>query len=129
MMRWLAAAVLGWTLTVAGAAEFGRPERFAEGRVLKFPGLDVEFVGERVVTSSQYPRGFRMWDFVARRGEQKEKVAWSAGTGDIAPVTFRFGGTGYVLEMSYSEGLQRRLKSHELVLWEDAAFARARAER
>jgi hypothetical protein len=129
MTRALAAALLLLAVTAGGAAEFGQPVRCAKGKVVAFPGLTVEFVGQRVVPSDRFPRGFRFWDYLVRQGETKKSVAWSDGTGDIGPVFFSLGGSDYVLERVFSEGLRRNLKDDEIVLWQKPAFTRARAAR
>lgn len=129
MTRCLAALLLLLAISAVGAAEFGQPVRCGKKAVVTFPGLTVEFVGQRVVPSAQYPRGFRFWDYLVRQGDTKKTVGWSDGTGEIAPANFSLAGTDYVLERVYSEGLRRRLKDDEIVLWKKSAFVRALADR
>src|SRR4030095_15887905 len=61
---------------------------FKQGIPLRFPDFTLTYIGERLVSSKQYPRGFLNHDFVASTSSARITVSWSAGTGDIGPAVF-----------------------------------------
>jgi hypothetical protein len=104
------------------AADYGKKEQFAKGKVLTFPDCELTFTGTTRVTSSTYPRGFLYYDFEAKSGGKSKAVSWSSGTGDIGPEFFEVNGRKFVLELSSSAAFKGFLKTDELVLWREGDF-------
>lgn len=118
----VAAAALGGALlpavcVAAGPrpAPYGSKVVFREGSPLAFADFDLTFLGTRRETRPEYPRGFLYLDFRASRGGSSASVSWSAGTGDVGPAPFAFGGKRFLLELKRSERAGA-LKDDELVV-------------
>jgi hypothetical protein len=94
---------------------YGTRVSFQKARPLRFPDFVLEYVGDRRVTSKQYPRGFRYRDFAVSAGSERNVVTWSAGTGDIGPARFTIAGRNFDLELVSSDSLGS-LKPNELVV-------------
>lgn len=94
---------------------YGTKVSFKQGVPLKFPDFTLTYIGERRVSSKQYPRGFLNHDFVASTKSARITLSWSAGTGDIGPAVFTIAGKEFWLELTRSDALGR-LKSDELVV-------------
>ena len=94
---------------------YGTRVSFQKARPLRFPDFVLEYVGDRRVTSKQYPRGFRYRDFAVSAGSERNVVTWSAGTGDIGPARFTIAGRNFDLELVSSDSLGA-LKPNELVV-------------
>ena len=116
-----------WILLTAFAAgaEYGEKVRYKPGRPLAFPDCDLTFVGTRRISSPKFERGFLFYDFAVVRQNHRIQISWSDGAGDIAPVAFKLGGTQFVLEIKYSEGLREWLGDNALVLWRADDFQKA----
>src|ERR1041384_4415829 len=88
---------------------------FAKDRTLRFPDFELTYLGKRHVTPPQYPRGRWVFDFVVRSKTDEQKVAWSAGTGDIGPTRFKIENAEFQIERSRSDKLGP-LRKDELVV-------------
>lgn len=119
----LAPVVLGFALSPFMSASsanssvkaYGARVPFKEGRPLKFPDFSLEYVGQRRVASTRFPRGFLYRDFIVSAGSERITVSWTAGTGDIGPMPFTIAGKSFNLELAQSDSLGR-LKPNELVI-------------
>lgn len=111
------------------AADYGKPVRYAKGKPLTFPDIEMVYRGTRRVKVPVYPRGFTYHDFTARSGGQSVEVAWSDGTGAIGPAFFTLGGRKFVLELKASVAKKGWLADNELVLWPEADFRAATGRR
>jgi len=83
--------------------------------LIRFPDFTLQYVGERRVTSTQYPRGFLYRDFIVATGSERITLSWTSGTGDIGPTLFRVSGKEFGLELVHSD-LLGWLKPNELVI-------------
>jgi hypothetical protein len=99
-----------------GSSGYGTKVKFSKGTPISFPDFDLKYIGTRKVSSSTYPRGFLYHDFEASRGSTTKIVSWSAGTGDIGPAAFQFGGAEFWLELSRSDKLGK-IAENEVVIW------------
>lgn len=112
-------AVAACSMPSTTTPAYGAKVRYASGRPLVYPDLTLVYVGERKgEATTNFPAGFVFHDFSAQQGAEKITVSWSAGTGDIGPVTFAMAGRQYRLELKLSDNLGR-LSDGELVLWQD----------
>jgi hypothetical protein len=120
----IAFAVLPESCSPAPAVNgYGTRVSFSRGRPLKFPDFVLEYVGNRRVSSKQYPRGFLYRDFTVSSGSERIGVSWTAGTGDIGPTPFTVGGKRFGLELVRSDSLGP-LKPNELVITAERAVPR-----
>jgi hypothetical protein len=94
---------------------YGTKVPFAMARPLRFPDFTIEYVGERRVQSSAFPRGFLYHDFVATSAAERVAVSWSGGTGDIGPAFFTIARRQFGLELARSDALGP-LKPGEMVV-------------
>jgi hypothetical protein len=97
------------------AAAYDTKVRFEQGRALRFPDFELTYLGKHHVEPPQYPRGWRVHDFIVRSKAGEQTVSWSAGTGDIAPRRFTVNGAEFQLELSHSDKLGT-LREDELVV-------------
>jgi len=120
----IALALLPGSCSPAPAVNgYGTRVAFEKARPLKFPDFILEYVGDRRVSSKQYPRGLLSRDFVVSGGSERIGVSWPAGTGDIGPAPFPIGGKLFGLELVRSDSLGP-LKPNELVVTPDWASPR-----
>lgn len=119
MKKLLVVAAVFALLVSARAADYGKITKFEKGKAVAFPDCEVVFAGERKVSSAVYPRGFTYYDFKVTSGGKSKDVSWSAGTGEIAPITFEVSGKKFVLELKHSDAFKGWLKPDEMVLWKD----------
>lgn len=98
------------------AAKFGEKVKFSKDAPIKFEDFTLVYIGERRVSSEQFPRGFLYYDFKVKVENEEKAVSWTSGTGDIAPTNFEIGGKNYQLELSISDKLGK-LAENELVIW------------
>jgi hypothetical protein len=115
-------ASMGLTQAANDEHQYGKIIRFLDGKTKKLPDIAIRFLGKRKVESPAFPRGFTYFDFEVTKAKETKKVAWSSGTGDIAPTFFDIGGDGYVLELAASDVLQGMLPEGEMVVWQRAAY-------
>lgn len=103
----LAGPLLAAVCLAAGPkpAPYGAKVAFRAGSPIRFADFSLTFLGTRRVASETYPRGFVFYDFRMVREDQVVTVSWSAGTGDIGPVTFSLGGRRFALELKRSDRL------------------------
>jgi len=99
-----------------GAGGYGAKVRFAKNTPIAFPDFDLTYTGRRHVATKVYPRGFDYDDFKISRGGKDITVSWSAGTGDIGPTLFEFGGHQFSLELRRAQRFSGWLKEDELVI-------------
>jgi hypothetical protein len=97
------------------AAKYGEKVKFSQNAPVKFEDFTLSYIGERRVSSENYPRGFLYHDFKINTESEEQTVSWSSGTGDIAPAAFQIGGKKYELELKISE-LLGNLAGDELVI-------------
>ena len=95
---------------------YGEKIKFRQNQPVKFADFSLIYTGERRVDSDKFPRGFLYRDFKTESGKEEQTISWSAGTGDIAPVSFAIGGQNYELELGMSDKLGK-LAEDELVVW------------
>src|SRR5882762_6805068 len=88
---------------LAGEAAYGARVKYREGGALVFPDFSLTPLGSHRVTPPQYPRGWLVHEFLAKKGPASTVVRWSAGTGLIEPASFVVGGRNYQLELSRAE--------------------------
>jgi len=116
----------------AGTAEvspYGKRVRFVAGTYVNYPDFAIRFIGTRREVPKMYPRGWLVYDFEVRaKSGETIKVAWSAGTGNIAPATFAVGGREYFLELKAtafkSDSRQQWLKDDEMIIWTKEVYVR-----
>ena len=96
--------------------DYGEKVTYTQNENLTFPDFTIHFVGERREESAFYPNGFLYYDFEVSKDSQKQVVSWSAGTGDIGPMPFKFNGKDFLLEKSSSDILGK-LKENEIIIW------------
>ncbi len=94
---------------------YGAKVVFRADSPIQFRHFSLTFLGERDVTSPQYPRPFHYYDFRVASGSETRTVSWSSGTGEIAPTSFTVAGRNFLLELLHSER-RGTLKSNELVV-------------
>jgi len=108
------------------AADYGRKEKFAKGRPLVFPDVELTFAGVRKVSTPKFPPGFTYYDFNVTRGGESKTVSWSSGTGLIDWTDFEIGGKKFILELKGARAFKGWLKDDELVLWTAEGFAKVK---
>lgn len=96
---------------------YGSITRYKKGKPIRFADFTLEFIGERPVSTPQYPRGFHYYDFKIKTASEEKVISWTAGTGDIGPTEFEIAGKTFLLERAHSDKLGQ-LKENELVIWE-----------
>ena len=90
--------------------------RFVKGQPLLFAGFALRFDGETHVKVKEYPPGFRHENFTVTANGKSQKIAWSMGTGELAPTGFSVAGQEYLLELRSSDILGQ-MKEDELIIW------------
>lgn len=95
---------------------YGDKIKFWQNQPIKFTDFSLTYIGERRVTSDNFPRGFLYRDFKLEAGKDEQTISWSSGTGDIGPTRFTVGGQNYELELGMSDKLGK-LAEDELVVW------------
>lgn len=95
---------------------YGEKIKFRQNQPVKFADFNLTYVGERRVSSDNFPRGFLYHDFKLEAGKDVQTISWTSGTGDIGPARFTVGGQNYELELGISDKLGR-LADDELVVW------------
>ncbi|HLM00305.1 MAG TPA: hypothetical protein VK400_04560 [Pyrinomonadaceae bacterium] len=99
--------------------KYGQKVSYASGKELIFPDFTIKFVGKREAKISNdwlFPQKMTFYDFEAAKGETRQTISWSSGTGDIGPTFFEIDGGSYVLELSQSDIL-KSLEEGFLVIW------------
>jgi hypothetical protein len=112
------ATFVAMSTTTSSASQptvYGTRVNFKKGSPLRFPDFVIEYIGPRLVTVPQYPRGFQHHDFRVTAGEQTLVVSWSYGTGDLGPAPFTVEGKTFWLELVNSQALGW-LRDDELVI-------------
>jgi hypothetical protein len=97
-------------------AEYGEKVHFELGKNILFPDFSLVYKGQRRVEHPVYKTGFIYFDFIAKQGMHETPLAWSSGTGDIAPHPFTISEKEFFLELLLSDALGQ-LKPDELVIW------------
>ena len=115
----LVIAVAGCNRALSQPRVYGAKTIYAQGQPLVYPDVTLEFIGTRKMdASAEYPHAITYYDFIVRQGDQAQPISWSAGTGDIAPTSFKIAGQNYWLELAMSDKLGS-LAEDELVLWNE----------
>ncbi|MEA3334658.1 MAG: hypothetical protein U9R25_02035 [Chloroflexota bacterium] len=85
---------------------------------------EIPNLGQRREASQLFPRGFTYYDFEFFSENEKSTVSWTAGTGDIAPVLFSFGGEEYFLVLRQNELARDNafLDDDEMIIWPEAVY-------
>lgn len=107
--------------------KYGEKVSYADGREMKFPDFSIKFTGKRGTGNA--PIKMTFYDFLVTKGENKQTVSWSSGTGDIAPAIFNVAGTDFVLELSVSDVIKGQLGEGNLVIWKKADFEKAKEDK
>lgn len=102
--------------TMKSENSYGEKVKYSKDQELEFPDFTLRFIGERTEHAPQISRSFRYYDFEVFTDSERKTVSWSAGTGDIGPILFRFNNTDFFLEMQSSDILGR-LSENEIVVW------------
>ena len=98
------------------AQPYGQKVRFVEGQPLLFADFTLRFDGETHVKVKEYAPGFRHENFTVTANGKSQKIAWSMGTGELAPTGFSVAGQEYLLELRSSDILGQ-MKKDELIIW------------
>src|SRR4030095_705736 len=76
-------------------ADYDKIVTFSQDKPVKFPDFELTYTGERKQTST-FPNGnsftFTYNVFKLKNESKSDSVAWTSGTGEIAPIYFDFGG-------------------------------------
>jgi hypothetical protein len=99
------------------SAPYGAITKYEKDKAIAFADFNLEFIGERRVSTPQYPRGFLYFDFKIKAGSEEKVISWTSGTGDIGPAEFEIAEKKFLLERARSDKLGR-LEENELVIWE-----------
>jgi hypothetical protein len=105
---------------------YGEKVSYTDGKEIKYPDFIVKFGGTR---EKGYPKPdsstkLVFYDFQVTKGDKKQTVSWSSGTGDIAPAFFYVEGVDYVFEMQQSDVLGS-LGEGNIVIWKRTDFETA----
>ena len=103
------------------AVKYGTPLKYEKEQIIEFADFSIKFIGERRTTSDAYPRGFLFYDFEIFKGDKKQTVSWTSGTGEIAPEYFSFNNKEYVLEMEYAMVLKKQM-DNEIIIWRKSDY-------
>jgi hypothetical protein len=106
---------------------YGEKVSYISGNELKFPDFTVKFSGKREV---KYPNEtsslkITVLDFTVTKGDKKQTVSWSGGTGDIAPSFFYVDGEDFVLELGQSDVIKGSLGEGILIIWKRTDYETA----
>lgn len=110
------------------AYQHGTKIDYRDGKAKVLPDISVRFLEERKQANPNMPFLGNVYDFEVSQGDEKKKVMWSSGTGDIGPTFFEIGGEGYVLELQHSDGPEGRMKQGEMIIWKRAAYDKMLSE-
>ncbi len=104
--------------------KYGEKVSYTGKKELIFPDFSIKFIGKREVKPAKEgmpPLTMIFYDFEAVKGDAKQTIFWSSGTGDIGPTFFDFDGAGYVLELKQSD-IIKSLDEGVFVIWKKADY-------
>lgn len=105
--------------------KYGEKVSYSSGKEFIFPDFTIKFVGEReekISNDWMFPQKMTFYDFELAKGETRQKLSWSSGTGDIGPTFFTINGAEYVLELRQSDIIKGSLGDDILVIWRKADY-------
>lgn len=105
--------------------KYGEKVSYSSGKELIFPDFTIKFAGKREEKISNdvfLPLKMTFYDFEVAKGETRQKISWSSGTGDIGPTFFTINGAEYVLELRQSDIIKGSLGDEILVIWKKADY-------
>lgn len=105
--------------------KYGQKVSYASGKELIFPDFTMKFVGKREAKISNdwmFPQKMTFYDFEVAKGETRQTLSWSSGTGDIGPTFFTINGAEYILELRQSDIIKGSLGNDILVIWKKADY-------
>lgn len=106
---------------------YGEKVNYSNGKEIKYPDFTVKFSGthEKGFPLPDSATKMVFYDFQVTKGDKKQTVSWSSGTGDIAPSFFYVDGVDYVLEMKQSDVIKESLGEGNIVIWKRADYESA----
>lgn len=99
---------------------YGRWEQFSSDNSLKLPDFELFYVGTRPDRHIRFGDTLRwsiIYNFEARKGEERVPLTWSPGTGLIVASPFEIGGRKYFLEMVKSDFLSEPAPEEAVAVW------------
>lgn len=122
LLTFFASSAFAQTTTAA----YGKWQTYSPDYDLVYPDFKFRFVSKEpgpFYPGSNTRRMGDRYNFKISKGDSKESLGWSLGTGEIGPASFSIGGKEYVLEMMSSYVLDGAFQPNDKVLiWPEAEW-------
>ena len=113
----LMAAFMGCSTT---RPAYGRWEQYSAESAIHFLDFDLWFTGTTRGAHRRFGSTLRwevVYNFEARKGDERVPLTWTSGLGDIGSTTFEIGGRKYFLEMLRSQVLSDQAPDQAVAVW------------
>ena len=114
----------------ASRPAYGKWERFSGDTSLMLPDFELFYMGTRPDKHIRFGDTLRwgiIYNFEARRGDERVPFTWSPGLGDIGPTIFEIGGKKYFLEMQMSDFLSEPAPDEAVAIWPEEDWEHQRS--